>query len=1836
MRVWRVLRGVARVALWMVAIAAGLALALVIALRTAPGRRALLRVALPMVNARMAGHLSVRGIDGDLWHRVVLVDARLDDAEGVETIYARRVEARIDLGALAWGRVHVRDLRVEGARLTLRHLHDNRFNLVALGRRDTTRDDAQVRPPPKAKRPFYMEIDHFHVQVDGAYHPPRGHEAHVIEWPRGTFDIEGSAQIAASQLHFRVDRLVSDARDPLHAHVELRGGLLVTPHHGPHGATEIAFDDVVLTATSDGAEIARLHPALHPRGRWQLRAEGGGPLTHLRARAVVSGPRGSVTVDGVLARGEILRWGANLAVAGIDPAADWQGLPRGDVSLALRAGGTTKAGEVTLERLAADAGALHVHGEGHSDFRGRGQGVVRASIDSLAQLGALGVKLPDVGELDGRVALTATLGRDARGPRLEAHVGGERLWLRRGRMRVRAAALSAQATLGPGRPIHVVLAGRQLAIAGVALAKRNQLGELPVRALALTLDGQPRRFSVRGGATLADGTEARFAARARRLPAPAIAATVTELTVARGARRFVLDAPAELRLAGTAEALRIDATVAGAHLAARLGLGRDRLTAEARLDAPALERIGRLGGVPLGGALRADAWLALDERLTLAVTVEGERLRGPHVAIARLHAGVHSVQLVGEAHVTAEGLTAGGVALSRLALDARGTPERLAVTLDGTRAGSAHKSPARLRVALDGRWRTDALEVVSADLVLRTAELTLPRQAWRLAAPAHVHVDRGAARFAGVRVRSDVGELDVDGQVARDAVDVTLQLRNGDLQELSRAVGRPGLLPAARWSGRVHVAGTAAAPLVDAALEARAEKTVSWLGFGVSAMSLRAFADSRHAILHADARGRDDTRVVVDAHGVPRQAGGHIAAVAATIDRLQLTVHGHTWELRAPCLIDVGTRLAVDNCRLGTSGRGEIALRGSGPLAPSSGEALDITLTTRHLDLRDLHALLAPGHAEPPKTDFEIHAHLQGTRRAPVVDVQLVGNGSEIDEGGLPENVNYKISAHYGERRLRGQASMRQAGTRLGIGATFDVPTTLADGEQPISLALEARPVPYYKIRQLLPTTFANLKGFFTLRVNAGGTTRHPHVDAELHMPSWGLDDLRDNNTIANLAYDGRELTVNSVTSFAAQGLLGAILHLHPPRNSGTVTLALRAPVDMVRLLRAPREALHALVHDAPLVVSAEVRDVDLAKVPLELFGFAVPLTAGRLHAGVRGGGTLDQPTLNAEVRAVGLGRAGVIDHLDVEGALAWERGRVHVSGRAGLRGAPLLSFRGVADLDGRRLFDRSVWGDHWRDGALDIDVDVPGYPLARLRNLQPRLHAIDGTLHARAALRGTWGAPDLRVVAQGRDVGLAHGRFARLDADVHLHDARWTFDAGGRDGHGGTVRVDGELPRDWDAPMRMTIDARALQVGFLGALWEEIGDIGGRLDAHVQVSGTRAAPRPTGEAHLEGGLFGFRGDARRYEAALSLRIDGDVARLERLWLRGGGGTLEATGSARLDGLRPTQLALAAHAHDFRFAYGSAAARFDADFALDGDRTDDVFRGALKLSRGSIVLPELGGLGAREDLGGMPDVRFEDARARRDAHERSAGKGAFIAVRVDGPLVLRSREAGLELGGELGVTVAGDALGIAGVVESRPGGSVELLGKRYDVERLQLAFGGAPDDPELHLRVTRRLGQATVAIIIEGTAKNPSVRLTCDPPVYDATQLTSLVLAGRAGSERIAVRDLDRQITGLLSALVIRKIREQLAPSLPIDLVRPLDQQSYAEFSAAPVEVGRFVSDRIYVRYEQRYGGSRLGRSASNSDEASAEVRLGKGFELTTTFGDGGVGGIYLFWTARH
>ena len=273
--------------------------------------------------------------------------------------------------------------------------------------------------------------------------------------------------------------------------------------------------------------------------------------------------------------------------------------------------------------------------------------------------------------------------------------------------------------------------------------------------------------------------------------------------------------------------------------------------------------------------------------------------------------------------------------LERLALDVRGSRERLSVTLDGRRAASDRGGAARLRMLVDGSWRTDALQVVRADLLVHTAEL--------IAAAAVVAAGGAGARssgrttpatISGLRIRSGVGELAVDGSIGRASADLTLLLRDGDLAEVSRAAGRPGLLPPARWSGRVHLAGTMTAPLVEAALEARANKTVAWLGFGLNALSLRAFADAHHAILHADARGRDDTRVVVDAHGEPRKEGDRFTddrRPRSTACSSPCTATPGSCARRAP---STSARASPSTTAASPSASGELAITGNAPLQP--------------------------------------------------------------------------------------------------------------------------------------------------------------------------------------------------------------------------------------------------------------------------------------------------------------------------------------------------------------------------------------------------------------------------------------------------------------------------------------------------------------------------------------------------------------------------------------------------------------------------------------------------------------------------------------------------------------------------------------------------------------------------------------------------------------------------------------------------------------------------------------------------------------------------------------
>jgi autotransporter translocation and assembly factor TamB len=107
-------------------------------------------------------------------------------------------------------------------------------------------------------------------------------------------------------------------------------------------------------------------------------------------------------------------------------------------------------------------------------------------------------------------------------------------------------------------------------------------------------------------------------------------------------------------------------------------------------------------------------------------------------------------------------------------------------------------------------------------------------------------------------------------------------------------------------------------------------------------------------------------------------------------------------------------------------------------------------------------------------------------------------------------------------------------------------------------------------------------------------------------------------------------------------------------------------------------------------------------------------------------------------------------------------------------------------------------------------------------------------------------------------------------------------------------------------------------------------------------------------------------------------------------------------------------------------------------------------------------------------------------------------------------------------------------------------------------------------------------------------------------------------------------------VTGVVSGLIIGKVKDAIAPRLPIDVIKlDVGGQDYAGVTQTRVEVGKYIADNVYLSYVHQFGSS-SGLKRVNSNEAHVEYRFLRRYELGTVFGDAGVGSIDFYWTYRY
>ena len=631
---------------------------------------------------------------------------------------------------------------------------------------------------------------------------------------------------------------------------------------------------------------------------------------------------------------------------------------------------------------------------------------------------------------------------------------------------------------------------------------------------------------------------------------------------------------------------------------------------------------------------------------------------------------------------------------------------------------------------------------------------------------------------------------------------------------------------------------------------------------------------------------------------------------------------------------------------------------------------------------------------------------------------------------------------------------------------------------------------------------------------------------------------------------------------------------------------------------------------------------------------------SGRLRASGTLTGTWDEPRARVQARASALRLPGGVALAAVsakaEGTLAQHAGSLHVEAEeidleAGLRGGwrptsgwsghiltlrnagryplelsapvPLELSREAAKLgrlaarlgQGRLVVDQA----RWSDGSLATTGEfqrLPAQWLLLAGGLTERLRAsllLDGAWDLRATprLSGT-----LSLQRAAGDVTLLQDEPLALG----LQDAslKATFDDG-------RVAATGEVESKYataslaariepvpDAPgLGITPQSQAslranVRFAELRALTQPLltdARLEGRLAAEIQAEGPLAQLRLTGKLTGDAigldvppyGVFLDRGELRAV-------LEGDALRISHFSIRAGEGRLTAEGklplrangeAARL-AWRAEQFRLLARPNLRLTVSGAGEAQLvDKRVSLSGELRADHGFVDLELER----LPQLG-----DDvvIVGQPP---------REARERVRVPLALDVLLSLGER-LEVRGHGLEgkLTGKLQIETTPDG-------ELRAYGRIETVnatflayGQRLDVDPGVATFDGPIDNPTLQMTAWRRNQQVEAGVQVTGTARNPRVQIVSQPPVPEGERLSWLVLGRAPGDATKADLGLLQAAAGaLLSRGDQAPLDRRIANALGVD---EISLRGSGEVADRVVAVGKRLSDRLYVSYEQGLG----------------------------------------------
>ena len=647
------------------------------------------------------------------------------------------------------------------------------------------------------------------------------------------------------------------------------------------------------------------------------------------------------------------------------------------------------------------------------------------------------------------------------------------------------------------------------------------------------------------------------------------------------------------------------------------------------------------------------------------------------------------------------------------------------------------------------------------------------------------------------------------------------------------------------------------------------------------------------------------------------------------------------------------------------------------------------------------------------------------------------------------------------------EASLRGGTLRRGeTSADFDVTAELQKGQFTADSPYTAR-VGLHNVDVAATAALAGfdypVSGNADVSLQIAGTRGNPEAQGHIHATKAAAYDEAIENFDADLHMAEGETALNNI---------------HLTHQDAVVSgSAAYAPAT-----RAFRLDLRGANFDL-----ARIRQIHLAPLPIE----------GRADFTLQGSGTLDTPTVNAEVhvRDLTLDRE-LSGGLDLE---AMTQGRdLHLTGRSEFPHGT-LSVEGNVGMHGDYPANISVRADH-----VDLDALWRAYLGQQLTGHS----AVGGTLTMQGPLRypRQW---TLNGALSDVSVEVEHAklhnqgpvRFAYADQTMHIEALHMS-------GEGTDVTGQGFIRFAGARSLDLTADGQA-DLKLLAGLDPDISS-SGSVTVHMTVGGSLDQPQPQGSIQVKDGAVNYAGlPSGLSEINGSLIFTHDHLHIESLSARTGGGTLDLKGDAT-NYNRQLAFNLMAEGKDVRLRYPpGVSSTANGELHWVGTRSASTVSGDILVTK-LAVTPGF-------DFGSYLE-RSRQAAAITPANSPLYNVKLDVGVRTAPELQMKTAVARLSGDADLHLRASvarPSVLGRADILE----GDATFNGIKFRLERGDITFANpVAIEPQVNLQATTHVRNYDLDVTVTGTPDRLAVNYRSEPPL-PKSDIIALLALGRTGQE---------------------------------------------------------------------------------------------------------------------